>query len=107
MKPVEKVVRDGKVAVLVSPQHGAGWYSWNDDEDYSLAMLFDPEIVGALERDDRDAASEIAERKYPSACRSGMRDLVVQWVPQGTAFRIHEYDGYESIQDIAAEIIVA
>ena len=26
---IEKVVRDGKVAVLVSPGYGAGWSTWN------------------------------------------------------------------------------
>ena len=25
---MDKVVRDGLVAVLVSPGHGAGWYTW-------------------------------------------------------------------------------
>ena len=26
---MNKVIRDGKVAVLYSPGYGAGWYSWN------------------------------------------------------------------------------
>lgn len=25
----DKVIEDGKVAVLISPNYGAGWYSWN------------------------------------------------------------------------------
>jgi hypothetical protein len=29
---MEKVIRDGKVAVLYSPGYGAGWYSWNRDQ---------------------------------------------------------------------------
>lgn len=31
---MKKLIRDGKVAVLVSPGFGAGWSTWNgDDED--------------------------------------------------------------------------
>jgi hypothetical protein len=29
MKKIKKVIRDGKVAVLISDGYGAGWYSWN------------------------------------------------------------------------------
>lgn len=39
----EKVVRDGKVAVLVSPEHGAGWSTWNKNAYPPEAMLFSPE----------------------------------------------------------------
>jgi hypothetical protein len=27
-----------------------------------------------------------------------MDDLMIAWIPVGTAFRIHEYDGSESIE---------
>ena len=27
---MEKVIRNGQVAVLYSPGFGAGWYSWNE-----------------------------------------------------------------------------
>ena len=30
---VEKLERDGKVAILYSPGYGAGWSTWNDDND--------------------------------------------------------------------------
>jgi len=36
--------------------------------------------------------------RFPEAYRGGVEDLAVQWIPQGTAFRIHEYDGNESIE---------
>ena len=26
---MQKVIRDGKVAVLYSPGYGAGWYTWS------------------------------------------------------------------------------
>jgi acetyl-CoA acetyltransferase len=47
---MEKVIRDGKVAILYSPGFGAGWSTWNS---YSNEMIFDPDIVnvngGAVE----------------------------------------------------------
>ena len=36
--------------------------------------------------------------RFPDAYDGGVEDLVVQWIPEGTAFRIHEYDGNESIE---------
>jgi hypothetical protein len=37
----------------------------------------------------------------------GVRDLEVAWLPQGTAFRIEEYDGNESIVTVAELPFVA
>ena len=28
---MNKLIRDGKVAVLISPEYGAGWSTWNYD----------------------------------------------------------------------------
>ena len=36
--------------------------------------------------------------KYPDAYTGVMDDLIVDWLPVGTLFRIHEYDGNESIE---------
>ena len=47
MKP-EKVVRDGKVAVLISPGFGAGWSTWADDE-ISEFVLFHKDLVEMAE----------------------------------------------------------
>ena len=91
----EKVVKDGKVAVLVSGGYGAGWYSWNPSED---RLLFDPDVVKALlEGKSEKEIYDIAEKKYPDAYLGGVDGLQVEWVPVGTAFRIDEYDGSESL----------
>jgi len=39
---MEKVIRDGKVAVLISQGWGAGWYSWHRDNQ---ELLFHPKLV--------------------------------------------------------------
>ena len=44
----ERVVRDGRVAVLVSPGFGAGWSTWADRE-LRERLLFDPEVVAWVE----------------------------------------------------------
>ena len=45
---VKKLIRDGKVGVIISPDFGAGWSTWNDDEDRE-AMLFDSELIIMME----------------------------------------------------------
>jgi hypothetical protein len=65
---MDKVIVNGKVAVLYSPGFGSGWYTWNQ-------QFPDPEVF-----------------------KGGMMDLEIQWIPVGTEFRISEYDGAESIE---------
>jgi len=91
---MNKVVRDGKVAVVYSPGFGAGWYTWN--KEYP-EILFDPTIVKYLEDEDDDALRSYIGLKFPDIYVSNYNDLTVAWVPEGTAFRIDEYDGNESI----------
>lgn len=91
---MEKVIRDGMVAVLYSPGYGAGWHTWGAP----VEAVFDPELVEAVLAGDKDKAVEIANRKWPDEYDGGVRDLVVEWIPQGMPFRINEYDGSESIE---------
>ena len=94
----KKFVRDGQVAVLVSPGFGAGWSTWNQ----SLSgMLYDNFIVDLIVNEVPDwvaKAQAYCELKYPGAYLGGLEDLQVQWVPQGAMFRVEEYDGSESIE---------
>ena len=57
---MNKVIRDGKVAVLVSPGFGAGWSTWSyvGEEDYRNFMLFDSTLVTMVEREDSVEAIE-------------------------------------------------
>ena len=92
---MERCVRDGRVAVLVSPGFGAGWFSWHGIE----ALLFDPAVVELVESGaEASVIEQYCEEVYGSdPYYGGARDLVVQWVPVGARFRIHEYDGSESL----------
>ncbi len=88
---MEKLIRDGKVAVLVSPGFGAGWYSWHFEE----ALLFDPSVVEWVETQELDKIQAYMELRYPEAYCGGLEDLEVN--PLGIRFRIDEYDGAESL----------
>lgn len=86
---MEKVVRDGKVAVLISPNWGTGWFE---------AGRFDPVIVHMLETNASKAALKAyCQVKYPDDHLYGLESLEIKWVPEGEYFYIHEYDGSEWI----------
>lgn len=95
----EKVIRDGKVAVLVSPGFGAGWSTWAEG-DAAEFVTFDRRLVEAAER--KAHASEVEEilnalfGKAPYM--GGWSDVEVRWVDQGTVFYINDYDGNESLR---------
>jgi hypothetical protein len=58
---MEKVIRDGLVAVLYAPGFGAGWFSWHDIED----LVYDPVVVDMVEREeDPDNIVKYCVSKY-------------------------------------------
>lgn len=90
---MNKVVKDGLVAVLYSPGYGAGWFTWGAPDE----AVFDPDLVNAVLEEDYDKAMQIANTKWPDKYDGGVRKLKVKWLPEGTRFIIDEYDGSESI----------
>ena len=92
---MDKVIKDGRVAVLYSPGYGSGWYTWNQEFP---ELIFSPAIVKLVEQEKFDELETYMELKYPEVFKGGMMDLEIEWVPVGTEFRIHEYDGSENIE---------
>ena len=90
-----KVVRDGKVAVLVSPGYGAGWSTWNPSEPQ---CLFDPDVVAWVMGGKQGGLPDL-KVKYgvDYFCSLGSTSLDIEWVPVGAKFRIQEYDGFEAL----------
>ncbi len=105
---VDKVVRDGKVAVLISPNYGAGWSTWASDKMRDAA-LFDRRFVEAAEAGvtDIDPIAEQVFGKDAYFCTSGWRNIQIEWLDKGTAFYVDEYDGSETVRTIADMVIVA
>ena len=105
-KNMEKVIRDGKVAVLISHGFGAGWYSWNSNEQ----LLFSPKIVEMVEQGKADQIDEdwIKENLgIEDVYCGGASDLQIHWLPVGMAFQVEEYDGDESLRTMDDLCIVA
>lgn len=91
----EKVVRDGKVAILVSRGHGAGWSSWNSEHPDCITH---PEIVAMVEREAPAAEIEAkASELWPDGYWGGAEGLRIEWVAEGAQYRVDEYDGAESL----------
>jgi hypothetical protein len=94
---MNKVIRDGKVAVLVSPGFGAGWSTWGSEHrDWAL---FAPELVAWVEGGKKEDIDEIVELALGGAhfYTGGSHDLVIEWVEQGQQFIIEEHDGSETL----------
>ena len=96
---MEKVIKGGQVAVIISCEYGSGWYSWHGIE----RLLYDPKIVEVLEDETIPpfAAWELIKSYvnglYPEEIISGEDRLAVVWIPIGAKFRIGEYDGKEHV----------
>lgn len=92
---MNKLVRDGKVAVIVSAGFGAGWYSWHNIPE----LLFDPDLVKMIELDwpDEMILKHVEKFYGKDTYFGGVDGLHIVWVPEGEKFRIDEYDGAEAL----------
>ena len=102
----QKVIRDGEVAVLISPGYGAGWYSWNTEHKQ---LLFHPKLVEMVEQKRQKEINEewVKENLGIDIYAGGADGLTICWLPIGTAFEVDEYDGSESLRTLSDLVIVA
>ncbi len=93
---MNKLVKDGKVAVLYSPGFGAGWYSWHQREE----LVFDPALVElVLRQANKEEIEKYCKATYgENVYLGGAYQLEVEWIPEGSAFEIREYDGAEWVE---------
>jgi hypothetical protein len=96
---MNKLVRDGKVAVLYSPDYGSGWYTWNADHP---ELLFDPAIVQLVEEDKFDELQTYVILKYPKLNVGGLGELKIAWIPEGTMFREQGVEVGQNFQSASA-----
>ena len=91
---MNKKTVDGMVAVLYSPDFGAGWYTWHNIAE----LLFDPKVVEmVLDKTSAETIELYCRTVYGDHYYGGAEELTVAWVPPGTEFVIEDYDGNESI----------
>lgn len=93
---MEKIEKEGRVAVLYSPGFGAGWSTWADD-DKKEALCMDARIVGPFLAGDKAGAVAAAVAMFPDLYTGGANDLEVMWIEKGRSFEVEEYDGSESV----------
>lgn len=94
--PIERLYRDGKTAVLISPGYGYGWSSWNSDN--AEFLLHDRLLCQyVLDRDYDKVRGRCDAVLGEDEVYGDLLDLVVVWVPTGAPFYVHEYDGSERI----------
>jgi len=97
----QKTIRDGKVAVIISPGFGTGWSTENRGNDWFI--YGDPTFVRLVEEntDVKTLTSYVNTLLNPTGdkyiCFLGIDNLEIEWVPVGTVFRILEYDGSEYV----------
>lgn len=90
----------GEVGVLISSGFGAGWSTWGN------VSPFDPDLIVAFSAH-RTKGILAAQEKYPDEYHGGLDQATVVWLPKGTRFYIHEYDGSESIVTVEDLVLEA
>ena len=90
---MEKVIKDGKVGVLVSPGFGAGFSTWGAP----IEAIFNPTLIELVQQEKVQEAIDFVEKTWEGVYSGGVQDLRVFWVPEGKEFIIEEYDGSESL----------
>jgi len=91
---MNKVIRNGKVAVIYSPHYGAGWYSWHGIPE----LLFDPAVVAMIETNRYGDIEAYCAEHWPDDVVGDPEDLTIAWVEEGREFQIEEYDGAERLR---------
>jgi hypothetical protein len=94
MKKEDKVIKNNKVAVAISPGFGAGWTTWNSE-----ISPFEPKVIKMIlsKRTNEITDKWCEENLGVDAYCGGAEELEIVWLPIGTKFSINEYDGSESI----------
>lgn len=83
-----------QVGIIISSGFGARFSTWNEPE-----MCLDQELANMIFNNvEYTTLKEYCEHKYPDAYLGGLADCRVEWVDEGTLFKINEYDGSESLE---------
>lgn len=94
----QKLVKEGKVGVLVSPRYGSDFSaSWGVLPD-------DARLVELVLKKEYQAAADLCYELYDVAFNeSFFSTLQVEWIALGTKYRIEQYDGAEWVEEYNEE----
>lgn len=95
---IEKLIRDGKVAIVISPEFGAGWSTWAN-EDQQEFLRSDKTLCELVEAKDFSGVRDYVDQRFGEGTiyGGGLSTCELRWVEQGAPFYIHEYDGSERL----------
>ena len=100
---MEKVIRNGHVAVIISSGWGAGWSTWHYGSNKEI-LIFHPKLVELVESGQHNQETVLAvlnelldKEEAEGIYLGGVMDLSITWLPEGTKFKIEEYDGAEYV----------
>jgi hypothetical protein len=93
---MERVIKDGKVAVVISVNYGCGWSTYCSKQCAEI-LAFHPKIVDMV-LNNQIITEEWMKDNFGISIFGSYDDLIVRWIPVGTKFRITEYDGAEGIE---------
>ena len=91
---------EGLIGVLVSHGYGAGWSTWALENEAFLTMdktLVEMKLRKATES---EVEAYLVDTLGKSTYMGGWHDIDVEYIKEGTAFTIEEYDGSESIRTL-------
>ena len=93
---MDKLVKDGRVAIVISPGYGAGWSTWNEIPDLEKHPVIAQMILDG-QKDDltEEFLKNLLGVDY--ICTLGLLDAMVEWVEEGERDEINEYDGHETL----------
>ena len=104
---MEKFINEkGQVGVIVSAGFGAGWSTWNENQDY-LCMNKTIVEMKLRKASADEVESHVKKEKGEEPYMGGWGSAEVEWVQKGTIFTINEYDGSEEIKTSSSFFTVA
>lgn len=92
--------------ILYSPGFGAGWSTWSSGKEAEFLLTYQP-IIEFLENNPDKSVPQTLLDQLSDECKErfdlepylgGADDLCVDDIPDGTLFKIREYDGSESVE---------
>jgi hypothetical protein len=102
-----------QLLVLIAPNFGAGWSTWNGDDENSKKLLMDSRIIRFyhdtyLKNKPHEVGlhiyrltwtpfQEFLESLNIHNVYISTLSLEIHKIPKGTRFQVHEYDGSEKI----------
>lgn len=93
---MEKLIRDGQVAVIIGSGYGEEWSTHASGEEKERA-LYCPRLALAVLGESGESVESVVAELFPDLRPYSGPRLMVDWVPVGVRFFVHEEEGNETV----------